>query len=55
MNTLLSIEMKPLYVKSSTYISFNKNNDKGDHKFEIGDHAKESNIEFAKGYTLNWS
>ena len=37
------------------YIHFNKNNDKEDHKFEIGDHAKESNIEFAKGYTLNWS
>ena len=32
--------MKPPDVKSSTYIDFNKENNKGDPKFEVGDHVK---------------
>ena len=49
--------MKPVDVKSSTYIDFSKENGKEDPKFEIGDHvriSKHKNI-FAKGYTPNWS
>ena len=49
--------MKPVDVKSSIYIDFDKeNNDKGP-KFNIGDHeriSKYKNI-FAKGYVPNWS
>ena len=48
--------MKPADVRSITRINFNKDN-KGNHKFEIGDHVKilkYKNI-FAKGYILNWS
>ena len=37
--------MKPVNEKSSTYIDFNKENNKEDPKFSVGDHA---NI-FTKG------
>ena len=51
-----TINMKPVSVKSCTYIDFKvENNDKGP-KIEVGDHVripKYKNI-FAKGYTLNW-
>ena len=43
-------------VKSSTYIDFNKKNNK-DRKFKVGDHlriSKYKNI-FANGYIPNWS
>ena len=50
-------KMKPVDVKSSIYIDFDKeNNDKGP-KFNVGDHeriSKYKNI-FAKGYVPNWS
>ena len=49
-------KMKPVDVKSSTYIDFNKENDKRDPKFEVRDHiriSKYKNI-FAKGHTPNW-
>ena len=29
--------MKPIHVKPTTYIDFNKNNNKEDPKFEVGD------------------
>ena len=32
--------MNPVDVKSSTYINFNKENNKEDPKIEVGDHAK---------------
>ena len=51
------IKMKPVDVKSSTYIDFSKENDNEGPRFEIGDHvriSKHKNI-FAKGYTPNWS
>ena len=32
--------MKPLDVKSSTYIDFNKENNKEDRKFNVVDHAR---------------
>ena len=49
--------MKPADVRSITHINFNKDNNKENHKVEIGDHVKilkYKNI-FSKGYILNWS
>ena len=49
--------MKPVYVKSSTYIDFGIENNEKDPKFKIGDHVRISQYKniFAKGYTPNWS
>ena len=49
--------MKIIDVKSSTYIDFNKENNKEDPKFEVDDHVKLSTYKniFAKGYISNWS
>ena len=52
-----TIKMKPVDVKSSTYIDFGKNINKENPKFKVGDHArlsKHKNI-FAKRYVPNWS
>ena len=51
-----SIKMKPVDVKSSTYINFDKNNNKEDSKFKVGDYVRisEYEISFEKGYILNW-
>ena len=49
--------MKPVHVKSSTYIDFNKENNREDSKFEFGESvriSKHKNI-FAKCYVPNWS
>ena len=35
-----TIKMKPADVKSSTYFDFNKENDKEEPKFEVGDHVR---------------
>ena len=54
---LRTIKMKPVDVKSSTYIdSIKEINDK-DLKFKIGDSVRISKykIVFAKGYVPNWS
>ena len=50
-----SIRMKPVDVKSSTYISFNAENINKDPKFEVGDHARISIYKkiFAKGNAPN--
>ena len=51
------IKMKPVDVKSSTYIGFNKEDNKEDPKFQVGDYVrilKYQNI-FAKSYTPNGS
>ena len=46
-----TIKMKLADVKSSTYVDFNKENNKEDPKFEVGDHVK--NIEtFLEKVTL---
>ena len=34
-----TIKIKPVDVKSSTYIDFNKENSKEDYKFKVGDHV----------------
>ena len=47
--------MKPVDVKSSTYTDFNKESNKDDSKFKVGDHViipKYKNI-FAKDYVPN--
>ena len=49
--------MKPVDVKPSTYIDFDKKNNKEDLQIKIGDHeriSKYKNI-FAKCYVPNWS
>ena len=52
-----TIKMKIVDVKSSTYINFNKENNKEGRKFKVGDHVRLSKHKntFAKGYVRNWS
>ena len=52
-----TIRMKPVDVKPSIYIDFNKKNNKEGRIFKVGDHVKISKYEiiFAKGYVPNWS
>ena len=52
-----TIKMKPIDVRDSTYIDFEKEVNDGDPKFKIGDHVKISKYKniFAKGYMPNWS
>ena len=52
-----TIKMKPIDVKSNTYIDFSKENNNKDPKFQISDIVGISKCEniFAKGYTPNWS
>ena len=49
--------MKPVDVKSNTYIDFSKEVNDNDPKFKVGDHVRISKCKniFAKGYTPNWS
>ena len=52
-----TIKMKPVDIKSNTYIDSNKEINDQHPKFKIGDTliiSKYKNI-FAKGYTPNWS
>ena len=51
-----TIKIKPTDVKSSTYIDFNKENNKEGPKFRVSDHVKISKYKssFAKCYTPNW-
>ena len=52
-----TIKMNPVDVKSSTYIDFDKRNNKGECKFKVGDHvriSKYKNIS-ANVYVPNWS
>ena len=50
------IEVKLVYVKSNTYIDFNKENNKKDLKLEVGYHAKISKDKnnSSKGCIPNW-
>ena len=52
-----TIKMKPVIVKSSTYIDSSKEINDKDPKFKIGDIVRISKYKniFAKGYTQNWS
>ena len=51
-----TIKMKPIDVKSSTYIDFGIGNNDKDPKFKVGYHVritKYKNV-FTYDYTLNW-
>ena len=52
-----TIKMKPVEVKLSTHIDFNKKNNKEDPRFKIGDNVRTSKYKniFAKGYVPNLS
>ena len=52
-----TIKMKPVGVKSSTYIDFDKKNNKENPKFKVADHVRTSKYKniFAEGYVPNWS
>ena len=52
-----TIKMKPVDVKSSTYIASSKEINNKDPKFKIGDIVRTSKYKniFVKGYVLNWS
>ena len=52
-----TIKLKPADVKSSTYIDFNKENNKEGPKFKVGNHIRISKWKnmFAKGYVPIWS
>ena len=49
--------MKPIVIKSNTYVDSSKEINNKSPKFEIGDVVKISEHEdvFTKGYTPNWS
>ena len=50
-------EMKPVDVKSDSYVEYNENSNKKDPKFKVGDHVRISKCKniFANGYAPNWS
>ena len=50
-------QLKPVDVKDSTYINFEKEVNDKDPKFKIGDYVRISKYRniFAKGYMPNWS
>ena len=52
-----TINMKPVDVKPSICIDFNKGTNKEGPKYKVGDHVKISKYKdvFAKGYVSNWS
>ena len=52
-----TIKMEPVEVTDGYYAEYNKNFNKKDPKFKVGDNVRISNykIIFAKGYTPNWS
>ena len=52
-----TIELKPVDVRSRTYIDFGIENSHKHHKSKAGDHVRISKYKktFAKGYTPNWS
>ena len=53
--TLKTVKMKPVDVKLSMYIDFNKENNKEEHKFKVPDPVRISKYKtiFAKGYVPN--
>ena len=49
--------MKPIDVTSDSYAEYNKNSNKKDPKFKVGDFVRISKYKniYAKGYAPNWS
>ena len=52
-----TIKMKPVDVKPSMYIDFNKQNNNGSPKLKVGDNVRISKYKnvFPKSYVPNWS
>ena len=52
-----TIKIKPIDVRPSVYIGFNKENDKSGPKLKVNDHVRISKYKnlFAKGSVPNWS
>ena len=52
-----TIQMKPVNVKSKSYINFNKENNYKNPKLKVGDYVRISKYKniFAKDYVTNWS
>ena len=52
-----TIKMKPIDLKSNSFVEYNEESNEKDPKLKIGDHVRISNYKntFAKGYTPNWS
>ena len=52
-----TVKIKPIDVKTSTYINFEVENNDKDTKFKVGDHVRISKYRniFAKSYTPNFS
>ena len=52
-----TIKMKPIDVTNDFFAKYNRDSNKKDPKFKIGDHVRISKYKniFAKGYTPNWS
>ena len=52
-----TIKMKPIDVTDHSYAEYNKDFNKKDPKFKVGDHVRISKYKniFAKGYASNWS
>ena len=48
-------EIKPVDVKSDSYVEYNENSNKKDPKFKVGDHVRISKCKniFANGYAPN--
>ena len=52
-----TIKMKPIDVKSDSFVEYNEESNEKDPRFKVGDHVRISRYKnvFAKGYTPNWS
>ena len=52
-----TIKMKPIDVTDDSYVKYNKDSNKKDPKFKVGDHVRISKYKniFAKGYIPSWS
>ena len=52
-----TIKMKPIDVTNDSFAEYNKDSNKKNPKFKVGDHVRISNFKniFAKGYVPNWS
>ena len=51
------MKMKPIDVRSDSFVEYNKESTEKDPKFKVGDHVRISTYKniFGKGYTPNWS
>ena len=52
-----TIKMKPIDVKSDSFVEYNEKSNEKDPKFKVNDHVSisKSKNTFAKGYAPNWS